>query len=66
MNSDELWALDLKTLSNLYSQCVENLNTRLLEGASWEELSELRYDLTHIGVSIDMKLAENNVKVQKL
>lgn len=45
----ELQSLDLPALSNLYSQQIEALNSKLLAGADWESLNELR-GLTLISV----------------
>ncbi|RYY98421.1 MAG: hypothetical protein EOO11_08095 [Chitinophagaceae bacterium] len=59
---DELRAMEVKELEELYSQNLARLNADLLNGVEWAELSVLRGFLTEIGVAIDVKLAADGVR----
>ena len=41
----DLWHIDLETLKSLYKEEERQLEARLLDGASWEEVTEERHRL---------------------
>jgi hypothetical protein len=55
MEKTELENLDISCLIPLYQEQSKRLNQSLLDGTSWEELTDQRKYVTTIGVVIDAK-----------
>jgi hypothetical protein len=53
--------LDLQSLRRLHAIEVEALKQGLINGATWEEVQELRHKIIKIEVAIDKKQRSQNV-----
>ena len=52
----DLTSLDVESLQTLYNKNLELLNEKLLSGAKWSEVTDIRNFITQIGHVIDLKL----------
>ena len=60
MEMDRNWSeMNLDELRNQYSQELEKLETLLLSGTAWNEVEELRSDISHLSLEIYNKLYSN-------
>jgi hypothetical protein len=48
--------LDINQLQHLYKQNAEQLEYRLLRGASWQEVNDQRRDVTELAIEIFQRL----------
>jgi hypothetical protein len=58
MDRTKLLALELETLQELYLQAATKLKEALLDGLPWEEVQELRHDLTDLEIALHLKARE--------
>ncbi|MGE5520728.1 MAG: hypothetical protein ACM3VS_12425 [Candidatus Dadabacteria bacterium] len=47
--------LDLSTLRSMYDKKIQKLNSRLINGADWDDVADLRADVTELSIAIGYK-----------
>ncbi|TCJ15840.1 hypothetical protein EPD60_07725 [Flaviaesturariibacter flavus] len=56
MDLEKLSRLNLDTLRTQHALAAARLKTALLDGTSWEELRDIRRDLTELEIALHRKL----------